>query len=191
MDRDDQILAFIQGRLSEDERAAFEATFRTDPDLFAEITALQAARAEFALSDQNLDASAGWARLETAIKSEHPQAANTNRPMRFSLLQTGGLIAASLVLWNVAVAPMISTDRGPGFETVSEAAQGPVLQVLFTASADIDAITALLQEVNGTLIGGPSAVGLYRVSFKDDAARDAAKTAFEARAAVVDMVTVE
>ncbi len=196
MDRDDHILAFVQGRLTADEAQAFEREMAGNRALAVEVAAMQGLRAEFkaetAVLADEARADEGWTRLEKAIDAEAPgQPANSNRAPRFSIWQTGGLIAASLALWQVVAVPLISPTPQTGYSPVSEQIDAPVLQVMFAAGADMGDVTGLLTSSGGAILSGPSAIGLYRVVFETAGARDAALGAFEARPDLVDMVAID
>ncbi|MEX0311907.1 MAG: hypothetical protein AB3N17_16850 [Tateyamaria sp.] len=191
MDREDLILAYAQNRLPEPEKSAFEQRLQTDPDMAAEVLALSGVREVFREDDDAVDPSTGWSRLEAAIDADMAGPANTNAPLRLPLWQVGGLIAASLALWQVAVVPTFGPVADPGFEAVSETTNAEVLQVMFSGSADLTTLTALLREVDGTIIDGPSAVGLYRIAFSSPEALETARANLAARPDVVDLVTVE
>ncbi len=189
MDRDDLILAYVQGKLTEADATAFEQALEQDADMAAEILALRAARSEFAQEDDQLEAGPGWDRLEAAIDATAP--ANDNRPLRLSLWQAGGLIAASLALWQVAVVPLTQPQRLPGYEAVSEDAAGPVLQVMFSGTASVADVTAMLRDTGGTVVDGPGALGLYRIAFDSTDQMEVARAVLEGRSDLIDMVTVQ
>ncbi|MEM9813323.1 MAG: hypothetical protein AAF913_11680, partial [Pseudomonadota bacterium] len=113
-----------------------------------------------------------------------------NRAPRLALWQVAAVVAAALLTWETAVAPQIGAERG-GYATVSEVAAGPALRVAFVPSATIGEIDALLVDLGGTITDGPGALGLYRISFVDDAARDSAEAALAARTELVELVTAE
>ncbi|KUP92879.1 hypothetical protein [Tritonibacter horizontis] len=189
MDRDDLILAYVQGKLSDADSTAFEQDLEQDANMAAELLALRAARSEFAQEDDQVEADAGWSRLEATINATIP--ANDNRPLRLSLWQTGALIAASLVLWQVAVVPFTQPQRAPGYEAVSEATRGAVLQVMFSATASVAEVTALLRVIGGTVVEGPGALGLYRIAFESSNRMEVARAVLEGRRDLIDLVTVE
>lgn len=196
MDREDKVLAFVQGRMDGAERRAFEAEMAQDRTLAAEIAAMQALRAEFAAETSAETAAetaeAGWARFAPTLEETAAAGtANANRAPRFSLWQTGALIAASLALWQVVAVPLITPPPDAGFRPVSEAAEMPTLQILFAPGADIVEISRLLADSGGTIVSGPGAIGLYRVAFDTAAARDAARAAFENRPDLADRVAVD
>lgn len=191
MDREDRLLAYLQNRLPADDVQRFEAEIAADQGLAAEVAALRAVRAELADQDKAQDPDAGWTRLSAALDKESDQPANLNRPIKLSLLQAAGLVFASVLLWQFAVVPNLEDPVGPGYETVSEAPAGPVLQVIFQGDASIGEISALLRAHDGTVLDGPSALGLYRIEFPDPAQREAASTALADRPDLAVSVTTE
>ena len=100
--------------------------------------------------------------------------ANENRPIRLSLAQVAGVAVAAVALWQFVASPLLPTTPGD-FTPASASTSTATLQVIFAGSASMADITATLGEVNGVLIDGPSAIGLYRIGFLSDAARDAAR----------------
>lgn len=190
MDKDDKVLMYVQGRLTPEDGAALEAEMRTDADLRAEVQAMQATRVALAPIDVP-DKDSGWSRLSAAIDAERAAApANENRPIRLSLLQAASVVAASVVLWQLLAVPMITETSGP-FTPATEAPDGPSVQIIFDETAVIAEITDLLSSVGGEIISGPGALGIYRVSFADEAALDAARAVLEARDELVIEVMVD
>ncbi|MEM1267464.1 MAG: hypothetical protein AAGI50_15760 [Pseudomonadota bacterium] len=190
MTRDERLLAYMQNRLDPDDRIAFEADMAADPAVAAEVDVMRAVRAEFEERAEAPDAVAGWRRLEMAIEADKRRPANENRAPRLALWQVAAVVAAALLTWETAVAPQIGAERG-GYATVSEVAAGPALRVAFVPSATIGEIDAILVDLGGTITDGPGALGLYRISFVDDAARDSAEAALAARTELVELVTAE
>ena len=191
MDREDRILAYLQDRLDPDSRDAFEAEMTEDPALSSEIAALRAARQEFASEVAEGDATAGWERLSASIDQAEmniPTPANTSRAPRFAIWQVAAVVAAAIMVWEVAVSPQFETSDPARYQTVSEAASGPVLQVIFKEGAAIGEISALLQGIDGKISDGPSAIGLYRIGFADAEALRAAREALVQRTDLVETV---
>ncbi len=188
MDREERLIAYMQDRLSLPERDAFEAELQTDPALAAEVDVLRAVRTELAHEHEPGDAAAGWSRLSAAIDAGQPAVANENRPPRLSLWQAAAVVAAAVFLWEAAVAPSLGFLEQRGYETVSEGATSPVLQVIFKEAAPVGEIAAVLQELEGNFADGPSALGVYRLSFADSNRRDAARDMLAARKDLVEVV---
>ena len=84
-------------------------------------------------------------------------------------------------------APLVMPGGDARYETATvNTADGPALIVAFTASAPEADIRALLVETGGQIIRGPSALGLWRIGFADDTARDAATERFSQSAGIVE-----
>ncbi|MCR9089334.1 MAG: hypothetical protein NXH97_21655 [Rhodobacteraceae bacterium] len=190
MDREDRLLAYLQNRLPAEEREEFEAEMAANRGLAAEVAALRAVRAELAAEDGLSRPDAGWARLSAALDAES-EPANLNRPVRLSLWQAAGLVVAAVMLWQIAIVPNLTDPGDAEYQTVTEDRTGPVLQVIFDADASMGEISALLRSHDGTILDGPSALGLYRIAFPDAARRTAASAALADRPDLVDTVTSE
>ncbi|MEM7211257.1 MAG: hypothetical protein AAF479_05075 [Pseudomonadota bacterium] len=191
MDREDRILAYLQDRLDPEGRAAFETEITTDPALSSEIAALRAARQEFASEPAEGDSSAGWERLSASIDQAEMNVAapaNTPRAPRFAIWQVAAVVAAAIMVWEVALSPQFETSDPARYQTVSESANGPVLQVIFKEGASIGEISAVLKGIDGAIVDGPSAIGLYRIGFADADALSAAREALTQRTDLVETV---
>jgi len=162
VDRDDEMLNYVQNRLTGDRRAAFEAEMQTDPQLASEVKVMQAVRVELS-----------------------PPANDNRAPIR-QLFQMASAAVLAVGVWHFGVAP--SLNSGGPYETVSEEAGGPVLQVVFAGTASLGDVTALLEQFEGQIIAGPTALGVYRVEFADTALRDAALTELAERSDLVSDV---
>ncbi|MEM1361256.1 MAG: hypothetical protein AAGF94_06005 [Pseudomonadota bacterium] len=192
MDREERLLVYMQNKLPVDERRQFEAEIADDDKLAAEVAALRSARSVLARQDASADLETDWSNFTKALDAEQPVPANTNRPVTLSLLQAAGLVLASVMLWQLAVVPNVDRlSQGGGYEPVSETASGPVLQVLFAGSAQIGDISEVLRTFDGTILDGPSALGIFRISFPDEAQRDAASTALIDRPDLAVSATIE
>lgn len=184
MDADERALNYMQNRLGPEARAAFEAEMARSPDLRAEVTALRAAAADLGRRAPPPGAkAAGWAKLSAAIEAERlPQPANRNRRVSLSALQAAGLMAASVALWHFVAQPLLPRIGGDaGFVPASESAPLPALRVAFAPDAPMAEVTALLQQTGAQVVAGPGALGLYTLSFADQAALNAAAARLEAR----------
>lgn len=191
MDREERITAYMQDRLDAEARRSFELEMSGDAGLAAEVATLRAVRREFASEDVGADAGAGWDRLSASIdrvEMNVPTPANAPGAPRFAIWQVAAMIVAAVMVWEVAVSPQLETSDPTRYQTVSEAASGPVLQVVFKADAPIGEIAALLQDVGGTIKDGPSAVGLYRVGFGDAASAEAALATLSTRTDLIETV---
>lgn len=186
MDREEKVLAYVQGRMSADDKTAFETEIAGDTSLSAEIAALKAARKAFSEIDalDMPDVDAGWAKVSASIAADIPEAANQNRGIRLSLAQAAGIAIAAVALWQVLAVPMIGGDEAT-FVPAGIEADAPILQVVFRDDATLGEVTELLGALDGVIVSGPGALGLYRVAFVDEAARAAARDALAERADLI------
>ena len=168
------LIAYVRGRLPEAEATwiATEATRR--PDLAAEIALVRGlAGAADAEADAPVPGEFGWARLSRALDVEPARSVRRVGPQLWPLAAAA---AAAVLIWQVVAVPFIS---GPGSEEaryspVSERpADGFTVSVAFVPTASEAAIRALLDEMGARISDGPSALGLWQISFADDAARNA------------------
>lgn len=191
MDRDDQILSYIQDRLSPDARQAFEQSMAADPALASEVDVLLAARRLSAQSDTEALPSDGWHRLSASIDAEDQPPANENRAPWATLAKAASIAALSIGIWQFAIYPRISAPPPDTFTPASQSLTAPALQVIFTPEARTADVSELIYEIGGTIVDGPGAIGLYRIAFEDQTSRAAAQTALAQRPDLVSSVTLE
>ncbi len=194
METEDQILMYIQDRLSKEDRQAFEARMASDRSLAAEVAVVKSARAEFAsMRASGADVQAGWADLERRIEADQvavPPAANVNGPIRLGLLQVAAVAALAVMVWQFVAVPQMG--NGPDmFETVSEQGDGFVLQVVFQPDATLADTTEFLSRFQGTISDGPGATGVYRLRFEGPELLESALTAASENRALFQFVAAE
>lgn len=171
MDRDDAIVDYMQNRMPPDTRAAFEAEMEADPKLAAEVAVMQAARTDMSQSTVPAGAAAaGWERLSGALDGP----ANINRSPVMQFLQIAAAMVLAVAVWHFAVIPSFF-DTGPsGFQTASAEDGQPDLNVLFNEGAAMGEVSAILTELEGAIVAGPSALGTYLLRFATTEQREAA-----------------
>lgn len=176
-DRDDigALLVFLaNGTLAGAEKARVEAAVAADPDLQAELAALQAIRARMQAEDlPQSPGDFGHARLMRDLGREP-------RPGR--LWQ--GVAAAAVALLVVQTVLVRTGSDVRLADGGVEAQVGPVMTVAFSGTATEAEIRALLIALDLSIVSGPSALGLYRVAARDEAARTAALAQLTASALV-------
>ena len=195
MDRDDQILSYVTGRMSPEDAARFEAKMAGDADLRAEVTAMSAARA--ALTPDAVPSGQAWTRFQSALDAGavsepvYPaSAANANRPIKVVLAQVAAIAVVAVALWQFVAVPTFAPSAD-GFRLAAAEADLSSLQVTFQPSATVQQITDTLLEIDGMIIDGPSALGLYRIGFASEEGRDIARAALTAQPEMIDTVMVE
>ena len=193
-DEIEALLVFLANdTLEGEERAAVEAAVAADPQLAGELEALKAMRAEMQAEEVTSPGEMGLARLMRDIEAEAkasagPPAANLpTAPSSFWKV-------AAVVLFGLVIAQTayFGYDRGTDFELASgeEAAVSAEysLRVAFAEDATEGDIRALLLDLDLVIVDGPSAIGLYTLAALDEAAREAALTALQARGDIVESV---
>lgn len=187
---DETLHAYVSGSLADDTRRRIDKEAAARPALAAEIALLRGLRPAFAASDEaapNPPGALGWAKLERAIKAETAPARPTGRTI--PLWQGVAAVAASILVWQVAVVPLLpgQSPTAPGYVPVTQApSDAPSLRVAFLPDAPAGAIAALLSETGARVSDGPSALGLWTLSFADTEARDAALARYRDAADLVE-----
>ncbi|MCC1491845.1 hypothetical protein [Cognatishimia sp. F0-27] len=191
MDRDDKILTYLQGRMSREDVALFEAEIAKSPDIAAQVAVMRRARAVLGTPPPDLRDD-GWDRLSRAIDAQGTpdRAANVNRPIRLSLLQAASVAVAAVIGWSV-LQPVLFPSEPGGLAPASAEAEVAVLQVVFVADAPVGEIAALLTNLGASIAEGPGVLGIFRLHFADTAARDNALATLSRRTDLIDEVLVD
>jgi hypothetical protein len=155
---------YLNGSLSGDEHARVEAALKADEGLRQQLEFLSAISGAVRSDDPASAAPGdlGLARLRRDIGRQ---------PGR-SALRSVAALAAAFILGIGVMALWPSLDRGPE-DAIYEQAGGPVakgaLIVAFRPGATAEQISTLLLSVDGAIVDGPSAIGLYRVDLPEGA----------------------
>ena len=191
MDREEELLFYVQNRLSEQDKQAFENRLSEDPQLAAEVAVLKVAKTAFAEEDEEAhNLHDGWAELETRMDATPAVAANANRPIRLGLLQVAAVAVISVMTWQFVAVPQFVQDPAR-YETVSSESSGYVLQVVFRPAATFAEAAVFLARFGGSISDGPGAVGVYRVRFEDATQLENAMMAAKTNAELFEFVAAE
>jgi len=140
----EMLLAYAQGRLSDEEQASVEQYVSANPAHAEELEFYKGlARTGELSKTQTIPNELGWKRLSKAIDSENIsmstslQAANTNQP-----------------LWRY--------DKTDSFD----------VQVTFAPTTTEREFSDLLRSIKGEIVSGPTAIGLYTVRFTSEAQQE-------------------
>lgn len=187
----DLVLEYARGTAADDVKAAIEARLPGDPKLADEVAYLQGLhRAVAPLNQDSMADELGWKRLSKAIAAEQaPVAANDNvRVWKYAA-------AALAVVAALQTAFLIQPSTQAPAETYITASADDnssfALQVIFQDTATADQLTRSLKNVDGDIIAGPSALGLYTVAFETATARDEALAALEADTDLIESVSLK
>ena len=170
---DETLVAYVRGKLPETEAARVAAEAARRPDLAAQIALIRGITAAAAAEVTGpAPGELGWARLSRAIDAE---AVRPGFRLGRRLWPLAATAAAAILVWQVVAVPLVfGPAEQPGYVPVSAPpAGGPTLSVAFLPDATEAEMRTLLQEIGARIEEGPSAIGLWQLSFTDTAARDA------------------
>ena len=188
-----RLLDFVQGRLSAQEEDAIEAAIAGDEKLIEELAYYRGLSNAAEPASAPADHEFGWARLskaiaeDTASAPEQMPAANDNgRVWKIATLAFGliALVQAGFLFNTPAIAP---TDD-PIYVPVAET-QKLEVRIIFADDATSADISALLNQVEGEIVAGPSAIGLYDVRFDSEASKASGLKALRRADSIVDSAT--
>ena len=189
-----EIPAYLRGELSAEDMARIDALAAKNPEIAADIefqrNLMSAVKSD---GDDSSASEFGWARLSKAMNAdgpsdiELPQILNDNakNPIKF-----WRIAAAALAVIGLGQAGYIASNAG---STVTDDARYEMvtdnafdIDVLFHDDAPQMLTTKLLQDVQGELVSGPNAGGLYKVQFETKNMCQQAVKAFTAASKVVN-----
>ena len=128
--------------------------------------------------------------LSNAITAEQaPVAANDNS--RIWKYAAAALAIVAALQTAVLIQPSTQAPAEIYVTASANDANTPAVNVIFQPSAPAEALTRVLKQVDGEIIAGPSAIGLYTVAFETETARDDALAALEAETGLVESVSLK
>lgn len=189
------IPAYLRGELEREDVAKLEAAAKTDPEIAADIDFQRNLRSA---AVEDVSEESGWDRLQAAMKSEAPApaktpvlalvssqtdisspiAANSNDPKSVSPFWRIAAIALAVAsIGQVTLSAMNTEPAADIYLTASEAGyiQDATLKVGFSETALLGDVTNILTETDGKIVDGPSALGLYAVTYQSPEACIAAQ----------------
>ena len=184
------LLDYVQGKASDEAISAIEARLLIDEKFADELAYYNGLRQAVSPLKQTSDADElGWKRLSNAIEAERiPHAANDNH--RFWKYAAAALaIVAALQTAFILQSP--GAPESSDFVMASaedDTAFG--LKVIFQPDATSEDLTMALRDLDGQIVAGPSALGLYTVGFLSEASRDAALEALASETDLVESVSL-
>lgn len=187
-----QLLDYVKGRLSDEEKAAIDAAIIDDHALAEELTYYQALSNASVPADTPQDHDLAWARLSKALDQTSPaqnapKAANDNTVLWRAATLALGLIVAVQGGFLMSSDPS-EGDNGGAYIPASEQA-ALIVKVMFSGSATSEDISTLLTDLDAEIVSGPSAIGLYDIRFETEAAQKAGLEALNTATGIVDVAT--
>jgi len=152
---------YVNGTLTDEERRGLEEHLKGCEQCRKEVEYLKALRSQVkTTSDVASYGELGLKRLLSDIEKE----AQTPRRFEFSRWQPALAIAASLIIMLQSLFLYNYWQKSGDITTLSGPVhKGVVLQVSFAPDASEAQIRKVLQSVEGSIIDGPGAIGIYRV----------------------------
>ncbi|MBB3060535.1 hypothetical protein [Microbulbifer rhizosphaerae] len=180
---DEQLNLWANGRLPEAERQALEKKMAEDPALAREAEFLKALRQTVQNEPVTPPGELGLARLQKAMREEPDEAPempprkNFWKPVAIAACLMVAVQAALLLgptLWKGDTAVDISPASGEGIPA------GPRLQIAFAPETTAADIQAAVLSVNGSIVAGPSALGVFRLGLPEGVSTEAAVETLQA-----------
>jgi len=167
----------VNGTLPSGERAAVEEHTRTciacrrerkhqqllHAAVHARRTSDVSVEAGFELLDRELDA-AGPA-------EGRPWRLRYTGPARFAVAAAAGIAVLAVLLWFTPL-PQLTDRTYLTLTTAAPGDAGALLDIVFAADTTAAEMQALLDDIGGEIVAGPSELGRYSVRVRDDAADD-------------------
>lgn len=178
---------YVNGTLSQEERQRVETRLRNDPDMAREVELLRATQRSMQSKVHGSPGEFGWRRLQKDIRSQKVDHSDkriaTNRWWR------PALAAAALVILVQGGVLLHLLGEPSTYQPAGGAVAGTVLQVRFQPGASASQIQQLLQEIGGSIVQGPSALGLYRIRLPEGKDADAVVAQLRERSRLIDYAT--
>ena len=159
------LLDCAKGRLSEDETRNVQTSAAATPSHAEELALYEGlAKAGENFNEGQSPDEMGWARLSRAIKTEQQNEIKSQyvgqaaQPLwRYATFALGFVVLAQAAMWFSSS----NFSDEPTYVTVTETVDSYDAQVIFNPDAvEID-IRELLRSVDGEIVKGPSALGIY------------------------------
>lgn len=175
------LLDYVKGRLGVEDTAAVEAAIERNPDLSREVSYYENLSKASEPAPRPLDHEFSWAKLSKAVdalpntKASIPRAANDNR---VSLWRAAAFAFGVLAIGQSVVLFSQTDKAGTDAELYIPVTETAELEanILFTPEASSREITELLNKLDAEIVGGPSAMGLYDIRFRDAESLEAGLT---------------
>ena len=189
---EDDLLDYVRGAAAPELSDRIEATTARDPALRAEIALMRGLKPALEGGDAGRPPGEfGWKRLEAAIRRGEVELRSTPSPRQVATLRIAAAVLAIAVLGQTAyIVSDATTAEDATYRTATEATAVHVLGIGFAPDAAAAEIGDLLRDVDARVIGGPSALGIYRVAFVSEQAMREAEARFR-MSTLIDLVAEE
>ncbi|WP_347329832.1 hypothetical protein [Marinimicrobium locisalis] len=174
---DEQLNLWATGRLPEAERRALEQKMEEDPALAREAEFAKALKGSLQNEPVTGPGELGLARLQKSLREEgeDPSALLPRKNFWKPVAIAASVIVAVQAVMLVGPAPWedgSTVDMAPASGELVP--QGPRLQIVFAPTATMTDIQTAVLNVNGSIVAGPSALGVFRLALSEEASTEAA-----------------
>jgi len=191
---------YVTGRLDAADLAKMEAYLARHPEVARQLDLARSERDETVAANEalGLPSAAATARLMSSLPAARPGWA-AMRALRGGLQQVGDLLAAptaNAVRWaalaaavliavqGIAIVSLLN-ERAGTYQTASggQSGDGIALLVTFADDAKATAISQLLTDLDGSIVDGPKAGGVYKIRLRTEDRSTAGREALMRRLA--------
>lgn len=178
---DEQLNLWANGRLPEAQRRALEQKMAEDPQLAREAEFAKALRQSLQREPVTPPGELGLARLQKAVREERQNEGQEERqetPPRNRFWKPVAIAACLVAVVQAALLLGPELRQGGGAVDLRPAsgagAAAAQLQLVFDASASVAEMQQALLAVNGNVVAGPSALGVFHLELAGDVSPQAA-----------------
>lgn len=162
---------YLNDRLSDSERKSVHQALRGDYFLLQEFTFLNLVKESIKGENLKSPGTLGWTKLKRKIKAQEKKTNSKESDQSDSnhnIWWKKFAIAASFVFL-LQTGYMVQQFSSPpeNFQPLSSGALKNTVKIQFNGSASERDLRRLLFELRGTIVKGPSAVGIYHVHFEN------------------------
>jgi hypothetical protein len=191
--RIEELLPFAaNGSLSPEEQAEVDVAAAADPQVAAELKSLRAIGDAIRTAETPTSPGAlGWARLQRDLRKSAPSRTSA---LRADAWRWVAVAACLIVVAQTLALTAVLSRRDDVLVAAGDsgaAQRAFIAQIVFKPDAREQDIRALLLDVKGTLVDGPSALGVYKASFQSEEEARAAVDKLRAQPEIVEFAEVE
>ena len=157
--------AYLNGQLASDEQQRLEQALTTDVDLQRELAFLKAIQQEVKTETVTSPTEWGLAKLRQSLDAE-TKTTVTYSPGNFQFWKRLAIAASLVVAVQMGLLVNNRLNTNP-YIPLSTPEVESTLQVQFIEDATEQQIRELLLQTGGSIVKGPSAIGIYRIQFDD------------------------
>jgi len=185
------IPAYLRGELSETDRQEVESLAAKNPEIAADIEFQKNLKSAFTTDENTYEpGDLGWARLSKAMaQSDNIEHTMTSEPkfwhyaaavLAIAVIGQAGVLGTMIFNETQEAQYVMASDNSP---------EGTTTNLGFNSEISVHQFTQALELTKGTIIAGPSSLGLYQVRFESKSACLTAIDTLKKQTDVIDTVS--